>query len=104
MKSLGLSLEEIARLGREHRAGAMRTLRSVEIVTAQLVRLEERAEELDRLTATLRAKIAWLSGGRMEAEPELDPRPDADAPPQHVSYSGRSAGCPADCRWQPAHP
>ncbi len=91
-KSLGLSLEEIARLGREHRAGALTTARSVEILTAQLVRLKEKADELDRLAAYLRTKIAWLAGGRAGAEPELDPRPDADAPPRHVSRSRSRSG------------
>ncbi len=71
-QSLGLSLKDIAAIGEEDRAGGISTERSIEIMSTQLVRLEQKAAELASMAAYLRAKIAWLKGGQQGPEPELD--------------------------------
>jgi len=70
-QSLGLSLKEIAAIGEEDRAGGLSTERSIEIMSTQLARLEQKAAELALMAAYLRAKIGWLKGGKQEPEPEL---------------------------------
>ena len=70
-KSLGFSLRDVARLDGEYQAGEMTPTRVVEVLSAQLARLEEKAAELGTLRTYLRAKIAWIEGGACGAEPEL---------------------------------
>jgi MerR family transcriptional regulator, copper efflux regulator len=70
-QSLGFSLREIATLNDEYRAGAMTRERSIEIMTTQLARLDEKAGQLAAMSGFLRAKIAWLAGGAAGPEPEF---------------------------------
>ncbi|HVX76177.1 MAG TPA: MerR family transcriptional regulator [Bradyrhizobium sp.] len=70
-QSLGMSLKEIALLGQEYRAGGMTRERSIEILSGQLSRLEQKARELDALASYLRTKIAWLENGEKGPEPDL---------------------------------
>src|SRR5579863_7533637 len=47
-QSLGMSLKEIALIGEEYaRAGGISTTRTIEIMSAQLNRLEQKAAEID---------------------------------------------------------
>jgi DNA-binding transcriptional MerR regulator len=71
-QSLGMSLKEIAAMSEQRRAGRMSVDRSVEILRAQLARLQAKEAELAVLQAYLRAKIAWLRGGQKGAPPDLD--------------------------------
>ncbi len=70
-QSLGMSLKEIAALGEAHRRGGITRDRSIEIMTAQLRRLEEKAAELEAMAGYLRAKLAWLGGGKQGPEPDF---------------------------------
>jgi len=70
-QSLGMSLREIAAIGREHREGSLSRERSIEIMRAQLGRLEEKAAELAAMATYLRAKLAWLEGGEQGPEPDF---------------------------------
>jgi DNA-binding transcriptional MerR regulator len=68
-QGLGFSLREIAALAAEYHAGAMTRARSLEVMRLQLVRLEEKAEQLGAMVGYVRAKIAWLEGGERGPEP-----------------------------------
>ena len=70
-QSLGLSLKEIAAFGEEFRDAGITRERSIEILTAQLDRLDQKAAELAAMTGYLHAKIAWLQGGEQGPEPDF---------------------------------
>ena len=72
-QSLGMSLKEVDAISRERRAGAMSKDRSVEVLRAQLGRLESKAAELAAMRAYLNAKIDWLEGGEAGPPPDLSP-------------------------------
>jgi MerR family transcriptional regulator, copper efflux regulator len=78
-QALGLSLQEIARMREERRRGAFPLAERLAMMKAQLARLEAKSEELDRLKAYVRAKIAWQEGGEAGEEPRLS-RSDPPAP------------------------
>lgn len=71
-QSLGMSLKEIAAISQERRAGAMTRERSVEVLSAQLGRLDTKAAELIAMKSYLRAKIAWLKAGEHGSPPDFD--------------------------------
>ena len=72
-QSLGMSLKEINALSRERRAGGMTRTRSIEVLVAQLSRLEAKAAEVAAMRAYLRAKIDWMSSGEKGPAPDFDP-------------------------------
>jgi MerR family copper efflux transcriptional regulator len=72
-QSLGMSLKEVDAISRERRSGAMSRDRSVQVLRAQLDRLESKAAELAATRAYLTAKIDWLEGGRSGPPPDLSP-------------------------------
>jgi MerR family copper efflux transcriptional regulator len=67
-QSLGMSLKEIAAFNEERREGHLR----VEIMSAQLVRLEAKATELEMMIRYARAKIDWLTGRQQGPEPDFE--------------------------------
>jgi len=71
-QSLGMSLKEIAALNKERREGHLTGERRVEIMSAQLVRLEAKATELEMMIRYVRAKIDWLTGGQQGPEPDFE--------------------------------
>ncbi len=71
-QSLGFSIKEIAALNKEYRAACVSTKRSVEIMQAQIGKLEEKADQLTGLIAYMRAKIVWLESSSIEPEPRFD--------------------------------
>jgi MerR family copper efflux transcriptional regulator len=70
-QSLGFSLSEIATLNDEHRQGKITNQRSIEIMSQQLARLEEKAGQLNAMMAYIRAKLEWLEGGGEGPEPRF---------------------------------
>jgi MerR family transcriptional regulator, copper efflux regulator len=72
-QSLGMSLKEINALSQARRAGAMTRARSIEVLVAQLGRLEAKAAEVAAMRAYLRAKIDWMSSGENGPPPDFDP-------------------------------
>jgi MerR family copper efflux transcriptional regulator len=72
-QSLGMSLKEIAAIGEEYRDGGITRERSIELMGAQLARLERKAAELEAMAGYLRAKVAWLVGGEQGPEPDFPP-------------------------------
>ena len=72
-KSLGMSLKEINALSQARRAGGMTRARRIDVLAAQLDRLEAKAAELAAMRVYLRAKIAWLSGGEKGPPPVFGP-------------------------------
>ncbi len=70
-QSLGMSLKEIAEIGKEHREGRITRERSIEIMSQQLERLDAKAAELQAMGSYLRAKIKWLKGGEKGPEPDF---------------------------------
>jgi MerR family copper efflux transcriptional regulator len=71
-QSLGMSLKEIALIGEEYaRDGGIGTARTIEIMSAQLNRLEQKAAEIDSMARYVRAKLAWLNGGSNGPEPNI---------------------------------
>ncbi|WP_092166468.1 MerR family transcriptional regulator [Bosea sp. OK403] len=68
-RAAGLSLKEIAALGAERRAGRMTSERRIEIVSAQIDKLEAKAADLKAMADYLRAKRTWLVSGEQGAEP-----------------------------------
>src|ERR1700688_3219840 len=71
-QSLGMSLKEIAAFNEERREGHLTCERRVEIMSAQLVRLEAKATELEMMISYVRAKIDWLKGGQQGPEPDFE--------------------------------
>lgn len=70
-QSLGMSLKEIGAINREHRIGGISRARGIEILKDQLVRLEEKAAEMNAMASYLRAKLAWHQRGDKGPEPEF---------------------------------
>jgi MerR family transcriptional regulator, copper efflux regulator len=71
-QSLGMSLKEIALISEEYnRDGGISAARTIEIMSVQLGRLEEKAAEINAMTAYLRAKLAWLEAGSNGPEPNI---------------------------------
>lgn len=100
-QSLGMSLKEIAAIGKEYREGLITSERSIEIMSQQLKRLDTKAAELQAMGNYIRAKIKWLKGGEKGPEPDfgkyangrardltgcpnitLTPRPQKTVPPR----------------------
>ena len=71
-QSLGMSLKEIAALGREHRAGGITRARGIALMTGQLAQLEEKAREIEAMASYLRAKLAWHKRGDKGREPDFE--------------------------------
>ena len=71
-QSLGMSLKEIAAVNKERRKGHLTSERRVEIMSAQLVRLESKSTELELMIRYARAKIDWLTGGQQGPEPDFE--------------------------------
>jgi MerR family transcriptional regulator, copper efflux regulator len=70
-QSLGMSLKEIAAFNEERREGHLTCERRVEIMSAQLVRLEAKATELEMMKSYVRAKIDWLTRGKQGQQPDF---------------------------------
>ncbi|QAY97412.1 MerR family transcriptional regulator [Methylovirgula ligni] len=70
-QSLGFSLKEIAAFSEEHQNGGLGEARTIEILSAQLSRLEEKAAELNAMSNYLRAKLTWLKSGSAGKEPDI---------------------------------
>jgi DNA-binding transcriptional MerR regulator len=70
-QSLGMSLKEIAAFNEERREGHLTCERKVEIMSAQLVRLEAKATELEVMKSYVRAKIDWLTRGKQGQQPDF---------------------------------
>jgi DNA-binding transcriptional MerR regulator len=66
-----MSLKEIAAFNEERREGHLTSERRVEIMSAQLVRLESKATELETMISYVRAKIDFLTGSQRGAEPDF---------------------------------
>ncbi len=75
-QSLGFTLSDIAGLAAEFRSQGLSRKRRIAILAERLSALEQKAEELGRMTAYLRAKIGWMEAGGRGPEPRFD----ADAP------------------------
>ncbi len=71
-QSLGMSLKEIAAIGEEYaRDGGISQARSIEIMSTQLSRLEQKAAEIDSMARYMRAKLVWLRSGASGPEPDI---------------------------------
>jgi MerR family transcriptional regulator, copper efflux regulator len=70
-QSLGMSLKEIAAFNEERREGHLTCERRVEIMSAQLIRLEAKATELETMISYVRAKIDWLTCGKKGRQPDF---------------------------------
>ena len=70
-QSLGMSLKEIAALNEERRNGELTCERGIEVMSAQLVRLEDKATELEMMISYVRAKIDWMTRGKQGRQPDF---------------------------------
>ena len=68
-QAAGLSLKEIVALGEERRAGRMTQRRRIEIVSAQIERLDARVADLNAMANYLRLKCDWLASGKRRTRP-----------------------------------
>jgi DNA-binding transcriptional MerR regulator len=67
-----MSLKEIATLNEERREGHLTCERGIEVLSAQLVRLEAKATELEMMKSYVRAKIDWLTRGKQGQQPDFE--------------------------------
>ena len=70
-QALGLSLKENAVLMEKRRKGRLPLKGRIEMMRAQLTQLDNKAIELERLRAYVRAKIDWQEHGEKGPEPTL---------------------------------
>jgi MerR family transcriptional regulator, copper efflux regulator len=91
-QSLGMSLKDIAALNEERRDGHLTRERSVEVLSAQLVRLGAKATELEMLTNYVRAKIDWLIGGQQKLKPDFGNYARGDWRDVRNPHSDRESG------------
>lgn len=70
-QSLGMSLKEITEIAKELQREGLSQAREVEIMNAQLAKLEQKAAELAELTDYLRAKRDWVVRGKPGDEPRF---------------------------------
>jgi MerR family copper efflux transcriptional regulator len=70
-QALGLSLREIVELRTARRSGDLPRKKRIALMKDQLVRLEVKSAELERLKTYVRAKIAWQQSGEKGDEPML---------------------------------
>lgn len=70
-QSLGLSLREIAEIAAELQRGGLSQAREIELMDNQIVRLEQKANDLAELTNYLRAKRDWVVSGKHADEPRF---------------------------------
>lgn len=68
---LGLSLREISELREARYKGELQLEDRIAMMRNQLLRLEARSAELERLKAYVRAKIAWQEEGEPGVGPQL---------------------------------
>jgi MerR family transcriptional regulator, copper efflux regulator len=76
-RSLGFTLREIAAINEEFQAKGTSRGRRVAVLRDRLGALDAKAAEIGRMTAYLRAKIAWMEAGETGPEPALE-RPDGE--------------------------
>ncbi|PYB75080.1 MerR family transcriptional regulator [Rhizobium wuzhouense] len=70
-QALGMSLKEIAEIAQELVKGGLSAERELEIIDAQVAKLEEKAADLTRLLDYLRAKRGWMERGKPGDEPRF---------------------------------
>lgn len=70
-QSLGMPLREIAAIAGELLTSGLSAEREMEIIDAQVSRLERKASDLARLLDYLRAKRDWMARGKPGDEPRL---------------------------------
>ena len=70
-QALGLSLREIGALRNARHRGDLPRKKRIALMKDQLVRLEAKSAELEKLKTYVRAKIAWQEGGEKGHEPTL---------------------------------
>jgi MerR family transcriptional regulator, copper efflux regulator len=70
-QSIGMSLKAIAALNEERHDGELTCERSIEVMSAQLARLEAKATELQMIISYARAKIDWLRRGKQGRQPDF---------------------------------
>jgi MerR family transcriptional regulator, copper efflux regulator len=91
-QSLGLSLKELAVIGEERRRGRITPASQINILGAQLAKLEAKAEEMDAMRRYLRAKIDWIAGGVQGTPPDFEKyaQPRAKAQSRRLRWSTRA--------------
>jgi DNA-binding transcriptional MerR regulator len=70
-KALGMTLKEIAAVAFEMRSEGLSPQREIELMDAQLARLEEKRLQLEVLTSYARAKRDWMARGKPDDEPRF---------------------------------
>ena len=78
-QSFGMSLKEIAAIGKERREGRITRQRSIDILTSQLQALKTKESEIKALMAYLQDKILWVGHGSPGEPPTLE-GPSRDSP------------------------
>ncbi len=68
-QALGFSIKEISALNKEYKASAIDPTRGIKIMQMQIAKLEEKKKQLSTMVKYMRAKIAWLQGGKIGPEP-----------------------------------
>ena len=70
-QAIGLSLKEIAALREKRRSGKLSSQDSIDLMKAQLAKLDAKAIEIDQLRSYVRAKIEWQEKGEKGPAPQL---------------------------------
>ncbi|KQO91154.1 hypothetical protein ASF32_22755 [Methylobacterium sp. Leaf91] len=68
---LGLSLNQMLALKKEHDAEGLSPARSKEIALMLLGEIEQKADNLNTMASWLRSSIAWEDGGRHGPRPKM---------------------------------
>ena len=80
-QALGMSLKEIGALSQARREGRASVEKSIEVLARQAALMDERARRFESMASYLRAKVAWLQGGKTTAQPSFTAFMAEDAAP-----------------------
>ena len=70
-QSLGFSLKEISALSVEYKKGGSKSRKLQDVLRLQIVKLQEKSDQLLGVIAYMKAKVDWIDAGSVKPEPRF---------------------------------